>query len=224
MMTMNSFFSKRAIIACLFAIGLYTNTYGQATTTDRIPASQYITLCNKDSTGGIKIYTEENTIQNHDGKDVFCNKRKVEYRITEKSNKLVIKRKVLSSEKITLCDDEKDQLWIFPNVTHLLYCDIIRPAKVKAETIATGYSWPVTRSADGREITFDKTESAKKRSFKLLGKTVFYEKEIEHIQYKSTDCYCLDTIEKINTEETFSITQKNKPKHTVTITETITVL
>ncbi len=224
MMTMNRFFCKRAIIACLFAIGLYTNIYGQESPTDLLRASQYLTLCNKDSNGEIKIYTEEQSIQNHDGKDVFCNKRKVEYRITEKKNKLVFKRKVLSSEKITLCDDEKDQLWIFPDVTHQLNCTILRPGKVKAETIATGYSWPVTRSTDGRVITFDETESAKKRSFKLWGKSVYYEREIEHIQYKSADCYCLDTIEKINTEEVFSITQKNKPKHTVTITETITVL
>ena len=217
------FFIKRLLIACLFAIGLHTDVCGQETPTDRIPASQYITLCNKESTGGIKIYTEEKTIQNHDGKDVFCNKRKVEYRITEKNNNLVIKRKVLSSEKITLCDDEKDQLWIFPNVTHLLNSGMIRPKKVKAETIATGYSWPVTRSADGREITFNKTEGVKKISHKIMGKAFSYNRRTEQVQYKSADCYCLDTIEKIVSEEEMSITQKSK-NHIVTITETITVL
>lgn len=220
---MNRFFSKRVLIACLFAIGLYTNICGQTTPTDRIPASQYLTLCNKDNADGIKIYTEEQTIQNHDGKDVFCNKRKVEYWITEKNNKLVIKRKVLSSEKITLCDDEKDQLWIFPNVTHQLNSTILRPGKTKAETISTGYSYPVTRSADGRVIIFDRTESAKKSSHKIMGKEFSYNRRTEQVQYKSADCYCIDTIEKIVTEEETSITQKNK-KHIMTITETITVL
>lgn len=220
---MKRFFIKRLLIAGLFAIGLYTNVCGQETPTNRIPASQYLKLCNKDNTGEIKFYTEEQTIQNHDGKDVFCNKRKVEYRIIEKNNKLVFKRKVLSSEKITLCDDEKDQLWIFPNVTHQLNSGMIRPRKIKAETIATGYSWPVTRSADGREVTFDETGAVKNISHKIMGVAFSYNKEIEQVRYKSADCYCLDNIEKIVSEEELSVTQK-KQNHIVTIKETITVL
>lgn len=223
-MTMNRFFSKRAIIACMFAIGLYTNIYGQVTSTDRIPASQYLTLCNKDNADGIKIYTEEQTIQNHDDKDVFCSKSKVEYQITEKNNKLVIKRKVLSSEKITLCDNEKDQLWIFPNVTHQPISILLNSKKMKADMIDKAYSWPISRSSDDHVITFDVTERAKQNSFKILGKSIYYEKKTEQVQYKSVDCYCLDAIEKIVSEEVMSVTQKDKPKHTVTITETITVL
>ena len=220
---MNRLFIKRTFFVCLFAIGLYANIYGQEIQIGRIPNSQYLTLCNKGDDNGIKIYTEEQSIQNHDGKDIFCNKRKVEYRIIEKNNKLVFKRKVLSSEKITLCDDEKDQLWIFPNITQELTCAILRPGKVKAETIAKGYSWPVTRSTDGREITFDKTETFKKISHKIMGLAFSYNKETEQVRYKSADCYSLDNIEKIVSEEEISVTQKKK-NHIVTIKETIKVL
>lgn len=59
---------------------------------------------------------------------------------------------------------------------------------------------------------------------RFLPDTNNYEKKTEQVQYKSVDCYCLDAIEKIVSEEVMSVTQKDKSKHTVTITETITVL
>lgn len=225
MMTMNNLFIRRTVFACLLAIGLCTSVCGQETVQKYLKVSQIFKLCDKGDPDGTKIYTEEVCIQNHDGKDVFCTKMKVEYHITETSKKLVIKRKVLSSENSTLCDDKEQQLQIHPDVTsRWSVTSILKPRKLKAKYMWAILGCPVTQSADGHTIEFDKSESFREESFKLFGQTVSYDRSIERIQYKSADSYCFENIEKIVSEKDISVTKKNGTKHNITIVKTIVVL
>lgn len=223
---MNNLFIRTTVIAYLLAIGLCTSVCGQESGKDNfLTISRFFCICDKDRANGVKICTEEQTVQNHDGKDVFCTKRKVEYQITETSSKLVIKRKVLSSETTTLCDDKEQQIRIFPNVTSHMLSSVLKPKKMKTQEISIReMPWSVSRSADGRTVTFDKFSCVRVKPQTLFGETTTYDGMTEQVQYKSADSYCLDTIEKIVSEKDISTIQKNGAKHKITVVETIVVL
>lgn len=170
--------------------------------------------------------TEEQTVQSHDGQEVFCNKRKVEYRIFKTESRIVIKRKILHSEKIVV-DKDKSIQNIYPNVTSAVQlCGLLKPGKMKLQELRpTKLACSFSISDDSYEITLHKTGRLPKREETFFGETVRYENVTEELQYKTCEKnFYLDKIKKIVSKMDISVIQKNGIQHKVELVESIVVL
>ncbi len=220
--------TKKNIIACAF-ICYFANAFGfnnqEPTTTDSINVARLYEVSNKVKPFTLTFSTEEQTIQAHDGQDVFRDKRTVEYRVTETDSKIVIKRKVLHSEKAVLVADKNTQD-IYFDATSVLLCGLLKPQKTNLQELAPyKVACSYSQSNGDSEITLYKINRLSKREETYLGETVRFEDATEKLQYKSGENkFMLDGIKKIVSKLNLSVIHKNGTKHKVDIVETVVIL
>lgn len=217
------FISKKVMAIHLCAICFCVNVFGheECTVLDSVAVSQLykINPCE------LTFNTEEQTIQSHDGQNVFCNKRQVEYRIVKTDSKLVIKRKVVSSENMILCEDMDLQM-IYPDVTSILFCGLVKPGKIKTEDmLKSKLACSISKSGSDYVLVLDKISKAPKKEEKIMGETVFYDECTEKLKYSSSNgTISLDAINEIISKISIRVTRKDGSKHHVELMENIIVL
>lgn len=222
-----SIFNK--LITACFLICCFTDAFGYDSQNHTMPDSIYVAqlydVSNKVKPFELTFNTQEQTIQTHDGQDVFCNNRKVEYRIVETASKIVIKRKILHSEKKILTKDKSIQN-IYPNVTSIQLCGLLKPGKMKFQEfehvkVACSFS----ETGDECEVTLYKTDRLPKREETFFGDTVRYENVTEKLRYESGErSISLDKIKRIVSKIIISDIPKNGIQHKVELVERIVVL
>ena len=156
---------------------------------------------------------------------MFRDKRTVEYRVTETDSKIVIKRKVLHSEKAVMVADKNTQD-IYFDATSVLLCGLLKPQKTNLQELAPyKVACSYSQSNGDSEITLYKINRLSKREETYLGETVRFEDATEKLQYKSGENkFMLDGIKKIVSKLNLSVIHKNGTKHKVDIVETVVIL
>lgn len=220
--------SKQVIAIFLLAICFCMNAFGHAgcNASDSITVSQLYEINNKANPYEITFNTEEQVIQSHDGQKAFCTNRRVEYKITRTDSKLVVKRKVVSSEKKVLCKD-KEVPMINPDFTTVLLSSLVKPRKMKIkDMLRNKLECSISKSDDGCVLFMDKLRKVPKnrRKEKIKGGTIICNESTEMQKYSSYGTISLDALKEIISNFNFSITLKNGSKHHVEVKEDIIVL
>ena len=218
--------SKQVIAIFLLAICFCMNAFGHAgcNASDSITVSQLYEINNKANPYEITFNTEEQVIQSHDGQKAFCTNRRVEYKITRTDSKLVVKRKVVSSEKKVLCKD-KEVPMINPDFTTVLLSSLVKPRKMKIkDMLRNKIECSISKSDDGCVLFMDKLPKLPKKEERIMGQTIIYNECTEKQKYSSYGTISLDALKEIISNFNFSIILKNGSKHHVEVKEDIIVL
>ena len=218
--------SKQVMAIFLLAICFCMNAFGHAgcNASDSITVSQLYEINNKANPYEITFNTEEQVIQSHDGQKAFCTNRRVEYKITRTDSKLVVKRKVVSSEKKVLCKD-KEVPMINPDFTTVLLSSLVKPRKMKIkDMLRNKLECSISKSDDGCVLFMDKFPKLPKKEERIMGQTIIYNECTEKQKYSSYGTISLDALKEIISNFNFSITLKNGSKHHVEVKEDIIVL
>ena len=218
--------SKQVMAIFLLAICFCMNAFGHAgcNASDSITVSQLYEINNKANPYEITFNTEEQVIQSHDGQKAFCTNRRVEYKITRTDSKLVVKRKVVSSEKKVLCKD-KEVPMINPDFTTVLLSSLVKPRKMKIkDMLRSKLECSILKSDDGCVLFMDKLPKLPKKEERIMGQTIIYNECTEKQKYSSYGTISLDALKEIISNFNFSITLKNGSKHHVEVKEDIIVL
>lgn len=221
------FINKKVIGSLLFVMCFFVKVfgYGGGAAADSMTVSQLYEIENKVIPCEITFNAEVQTTQRHDGQNMFCNKRQVEYRITKTEKKLVIKRKVISSKNTVICEDKTLQM-IYPDVTSTQLCGLLKPGKMKTEDmLKSKIKCSVSKSGDFYVLVLDKSGKVAGREETFMGETVSFDKCMEELRYVSSDgTMSLDVINEIVSSISGWVTQKNGSRHHVEIIENIVVL
>lgn len=221
-------FIGKIIIACLFinycAVVLGNNHQGHVVK-DSINVARLYEVNSKENPYILTLNTDEQTTQVHDGQIVFRTKRQVEYKITKTDTEIIIKRKVLHTEKSVLVKD-KDIQNIYPNVTSAHLCGLLKPGKLDIQTLRdNNLECSISESGDEAEIILNKTSRLPKREENFIVDKVRYDDVTEKLQYKSDeDNYFLDNIKTIVTRIDLSVIPKRGTEHKVEIVENINII
>ena len=218
--------SKQVIAIFLLAICFCMNAFGHAgcNASDSITVSQLYEINNKANPYEITFNTEEQVIQSHDGQKAFCTNRRVEYKITRTDSKLVVKRKVVSSEKKVLCKD-KEVPMINPDFTTVLLSSLVKPRKMKIkDMLRSKLECSILKSDDGCVLFMDKLPKLPKKEERIMGQTIIYNECTERQKYSSYGTISFDALKEIISNFNVLITLKNGSEHHVEVKEDIIVL
>lgn len=221
-------FMKYLILSIICFCSLDANAFEvgihESIVTDSLSFTELYRVNDRECYDDIKIHTEEKSIQKHDGIEVYCEKRNVEYSVLNDNKKIVIKRKVLSNEPIILSDD-RTLLSVYPNVTSTLLCALLKHGKIKKDANSEKrIDYSLTHSKDGCVLTINKIDAQTTKSEKIMGETVTFNEMKEAIKYSSCGDFYMDAIYEIESSVSISTVKKNSTTHNVDLLEKIVIL
>ena len=181
---------------------------------------------NKKST--LKLLTEEESVQIHDGKEVYKTKQDVEYTINSKGAKISTKRKILSTKKESLCSEGQAEK-VYPNMTTNLLSSVLMPQTVRLEEQSSVLPFTMTTDSDGFSSLFiDKLAIMKSKGkdthIQQMGADIQLVQVSEELKYKESDNKLyIDSL--VSIQSTYSIISKEKSGETnkVAVKESIIV-
>ena len=181
---------------------------------------------NKKST--FKLLTEEESVQIHDGKEVYKTIQDVEYTIKFKGAKISTKRKILSTKKESLCSEGQAEK-VYPNMTTNLLSSVLMPQTVKLEEKSSLLPFTMTTDSDGlSSLYMDKLAIMKSKGkdtqIKQMGADIQLVQVSEELKYKESDKKLyIDSL--VSIQSTYSIVSKEKSgdTHKVEVKENIIV-
>lgn len=219
----------RKIILVCFLVCFFTHAFGfnpqENNATDSIIVAQLYNISNHKQPCELTFQTDEEMVQTHDGTEVYCEKRKAVYTINLTDSKVVIKRKVLQSEKSVLANDKTIRS-VYPDVTSALLCGLLKPDKKKLKDLeANKLAFSATQSGEDCEVTLYKASRLPKQEKTCFGEIVRFDNATEKLTYQSSDRkFFLDCVKKIVSEINLTEITKNGTQHKIDIVENITIL
>lgn len=190
---------------------------------DSIVFSQLYATEQEDASEEVSFTTEELTTQSHDGQAVFCNKRKVEYRIKPSKGKVTVKRRVLSSENSVACEDRKVQE-VYPDVTEKLLSGVLTPKKIKTDG---HHQIPVSKRAGDEDegvLVIDKLSQLPVKEETVMGVRIKYCELLEELHYASKQSMFFDKLKAVQSRIVIEQTNKDGEKHLIQLNENIHLL
>ena len=219
---------QKIIMGLFLLAGFTANALGMeqnvpANAEDSIAFAQLYVPGNAACPSDFSFTTEEKSVQSHDGQPVFCHKRTVEYKVKNTGSKVTVKRHVVSSETSVLCPDEKVQA-LYPDMTARLLSGVLSPKKIKTDSEAPFRINGQTALEGGkRTFTIDKLGQHPVKDDSFMGVTIHYRTGTEKLVYSNTDSYRFDALETVVSQIALDQTGKDDVKHSIELTETITL-
>lgn len=176
----------------------------------------------------LKLLTEEQSVQIHDGKEVYKTIQDVEYTIKSKGAKISTKRKILSTKKESLCPEEQAEK-VYPNMTANLLSSVLMTQTVKLEEQSSVLPFTMTTDSDGFSSLFiDKLAIMKSKGkdthIQQMGADIQLVQVSEELKYKNSgNNLYIDSL--VSIQSTYSIVSKEKSgdTHKVEVKENIIV-
>lgn len=174
----------------------------------------------------IKLLTEEESVQVHDGKEVYKTIQEVEYTIKSKGTRISTKRKILNSKKESLCPEGHAEK-VFPNVTTNLLSSVLMPHTVNLDGQSSMLPFTMITDSDGlSSLYIDKLAIMKSqgKDTHVMGADIQLVQVSEKLKYKeSGNKLYIDSL--VSIKSTYSIVSKEKSgdTHQVEVKENITV-
>lgn len=218
---------KQFISLSFFFIFISLNLFGMnencENPEDSISLSQIFLIKSFKGHNQVVLKTSEKTVQSHDGQNVFVNNRLVEYIITHKKDKIIVKRKILSSENQEVNNDKEIQN-LYPNMTATLLSCVLAPKRIhtkdKPSTLIPKKQFD---NNNGAIIILDKLPLLARQEDSFLGINIRYERSTEKLCYTSLDSFDFTSLTDIISTINLKMTDRKGNIHEVCLEETIMV-
>lgn len=218
---------KQFISLSFFFIFISLNLFGMnencENPEDSITLSQIYKIKNFKGHNQVVLKTTEKTVQSHDGQVVFVNNRLVEYIITHNKDKIIVKRKILSSENQEVNNDKEIQK-LYPNMTATLLSCVLSPKRIHIkDKPSTSIPKKQFDNNKGVIIILNKLPLLTRQEDSFFGVNILYERSTEKLCYTSLDSFDFTLLTDIISTINLKMTDRKGNIHEVCLEETIMV-